>query len=109
MKKSVCSWKNCNTEINIDNSFEQSDVGMKLGVVVSGWCKSHSQLYNAQCDLFESLIPEWNKKQVKNKIGKTVKFTHHSDLSNYLYQYDKKEYNKITKKASQSFTGGIKN
>lgn len=97
MEKRTCSWNGCKTEINLDTTFEQSGVGRMMGVVVSGWCELHSELYNKQCDAFTKLLDKWNKKQIENKFGKIRKFTHHSDLSNYLYQYNRKEYNKIIK------------
>ncbi len=35
-------------------------------------------------------------------MGKIIKFTHHSDLSNYLFKYDKKTLKEITRKAEKN-------
>ncbi len=93
--ESVCAWRNCKTKIKLDNSFEESQTGKAFGIVVSGWCQKHSELYNKQCDKFTSLLSKWNKKKIKDRFDRIRKFTHHSDLSNYLYQWNKKEYKKI--------------
>lgn len=97
MTDKICSWKGCKTKIKIDTSFENSQAGKHWGVTVSGWCKTHSEQYNKQCDVFETLVDQYNKKQLKNKFGRLIKFIHHSDVSNYLYQYDRKEYSRIVK------------
>lgn len=101
MEKRICSWKGCKTEIQLDTSFESSGLGQIINVSVIGWCPLHTKLYNKQYDAFSKLLDKYNKMELKNKFGRLIKFTHSSDLSNYLYQYNRKEYNKIVK--------GIKN
>ena len=93
MVKRQCGYDGCKTLTEVDSSL---DFPMLGGVAVK-WCDYHSKLYNKRCDVFESLCNEWTGKQLKNKFGRIIKFTHHSDLSNYLYQYNRKEYNRIVK------------
>ncbi len=93
----VCSWQGCKTKIKLDTSFESSDLGQRMGVTVGGWCDKHTKLFNKRCDVATKLLPKWNKKKLKNKFGKVIKFTYHSDLTNYLYQNDKKSLNEINK------------
>jgi len=97
MEKRKCSWRNCKTVIDVNTSFEKSAFAKRMGVEVSGWCKIHTNLYNKQCDAFEKLVDQYNKKQIIDKFGRIIKFTHHSDVSNYLYLNDMKEYKRILK------------
>lgn len=97
MTKRICSWKGCKKEINLDISFEKTGIAKNMGITVSGWCPLHTKLYHKQCDMFESLVEQYNKKQLRNKFDRIIKFNHHSDVSNYLYQYDRKEYNRLVK------------
>jgi len=97
MEKRICSWKGCKKEIKLDVSFESTGMAKQMGIVVSGWCPLHTKLYHKQCDVFETLVDQYSKKQLKNKFGRIIRFIHHSDVSNYLYQYDRKEYNRIVK------------
>ena len=95
MEKRKCGWKGCKETIEIDTSFEKDNVGRSMGITVIGWCNYHSRLYNKQCDMFEKLLPEYNKKQIKNKFGRVRRFTHHSEVSNYLFQYNRKEFDRL--------------
>lgn len=97
MTDRLCMWKNCKTMVKVNTSLEQSDVGKRWGIVVGKWCKKHSKLYHKQCVVFTKLLDKWNKKNLINKFGRPIKFTHHSELSNYLFQYERKEYIKIIK------------
>ncbi len=83
MSKSICIWRGCKETIELDTSFEDSNAGQRLGISVAGWCEFHSKVYAKQTDLF----------------GKLSKDKHHSDIANFLYKTDRKEYNKIQRQA----------
>ena len=99
MKQTKCISEKCNTMITIDDSFEKLSGCKELGFYVAGRCNKHGKIYKMQCNIFTKLIPKYNKMKIVNKNGRIRKFYHHSDLSNYLWQYDKKEYRKIQKSA----------
>ncbi len=83
MTKSICIWKGCNETIELDTSFEDSTPGQRLGISVAGWCPFHEKVYAKEHELFAKLD--------KNK--------HHSDIANYLYKNNRKEFNKIQRQA----------
>lgn len=85
MKSSVCSWPNCDTQIEIDDSFESTNTGKRLGISVVGWCVFHHKVYGIRARIFE-----------KNGKGKNP-----SEVANDLFRYDKKEFNRITRIAER--------
>lgn len=97
MKISTCNKPRCKNEIELDDSFENSQSGKSLGISIVGYCPKHWEEIHHHYDIMTKLIPKYNKKKLKNKFGKVKQFYHHSDLSNYLYQYDRKEYNRLLK------------
>ena len=80
MKTTICNWKGCKIQIQVDNSFEGST---RLPVTVVGWCGFHKKVQAKQRELFSKL----DKKK------------HHSETANFLYRNDRKKYNKIAKQA----------
>lgn len=83
MTEDTCCWKGCKEIIQIDKSFEESQTGEALGIIVSGWCEFHEKVYAKQTELF----------------GKLDKKKHFSDISNDLYVHDRKKFNKIQREA----------
>ena len=45
MEKRICIWSGCKEEIELDVSMESSNIGQRLGMIVSGWCPLHELAY----------------------------------------------------------------
>jgi hypothetical protein len=94
MEKRYCGYGGkCKTLTEVDPSLDNEI----LGAYVIKWCDYHEKMYHKQSEAMTKLLPLYNKKKLKNKFGRLIKFSHHSDLSNYLYENDKKTLRKITK------------
>lgn len=91
----MCGYKGCKTLTEVDpfNDIPQ------MGAYAVRWCDYHSKLYHKECDLLDEQLDKYNKMKIKNKFGRVIKFSHHSDLSNYLFKNDKVTLNKIVKNA----------
>ena len=97
IKNRKCSWKGCSTIVEVNTSYEKTDFAKRMGIRVSKWCTVHTKLYNKHCEVFDKLVDKYNKKQIKDRFGRIIKFYHHSDVSNYLYLNDMQEYKRILK------------
>ena len=98
MEKRPCSYQGkCKTLTEVDTSFDIPG----MGAIATKWCDYHESLYRAESKILEGMIAQYNKKMIKNKFGRIIKFSHHSDVSNYLYQHDKKALKKINQKAEK--------
>ena len=73
-KQMTCHWKYCRKQVMVDDSIEDSI----SWVNVVGWCDFHQKVFGKQHDMM-------------CKSGK--------DMSNYLWQNDRKKYLTIQKKA----------
>ena len=91
----MCSYQGkCKTLTDVDPSYDVKG----LGIAVK-WCDYHSKLYRKQSEIIQSMVEEYNKKQIKNRFGKVIRFSHHSDVSNYLFLHDKSKLKEIEKQA----------
>jgi|APSaa5957512535_1039671.scaffolds.fasta_scaffold01088_8 hypothetical protein len=90
----------CTTLTDVD---ESNDVP-GLGATCIVWCELHQKHYKERSRLLTKLLPKYNKMKLKDKFDMVIKFTHHSDLSNYLFRYKKVESNRITKQAYRNIT-----
>ena len=98
MVKRPCSYQGkCKTLTEVDSS---KDCSM-LGATAVKWCDYHSKLYRIESELLTKLLDKYNNQQIKNKFGRIIKFSHHSDLSNYLFSNDKQALKQIEKQAME--------
>ncbi len=88
--KRHCPYRNCNVVVEIENPM---DIEF-LGAVHTKFCKFHERVYHRRYVLMNMALARFQKKGLKGLV-----YGH--DLSNYLYSYNKKEFNKIEKRAIQ--------
>ena len=94
--KRPCGFRGkCQTLTVVDTDYDIESLGM----LQTKWCDEHEAQYKREAAILTKLVPAYNKKKIKNKFGKIIKFSHHSDVSNYLFRTNKRELNKILKRA----------
>ncbi len=70
----------------------------QLGMYQTKWCDKHMKQYHNEQKVLDKLVPKYNKMNLIGKNGRIIKFSHGTDVSNYLFRYGKKrELNKILK------------
>lgn len=97
--KRPCGFKNkCTTLTIVDSSHDLPSMGMFMGK----WCDKHMKQYKREQKILDKLVPKYNKMKIQDKFGRIIKFSHGTDVSNYLFRNGKKcELNKILKKAEK--------
>lgn len=95
--KRPCSFRGkCTTLTVVDNAMDLESLGM----VQTKWCDTHMKQYKREQKILDKLVPKYNKMKIMNKFDRIIKFTHGTDVSNYLWQNGKKrELAKILKRA----------
>ena len=91
MTKKKCFWKGCNTKVDVDTTLENK--GHLF--IIEGYCNFHDKVYAKQQEIFGSMRDEYTKKQLKDKFGRTIKFTHHSEVGNYIFLHHRDLYHEI--------------
>ena len=92
MEKRPCGFRGkCTTLTEVD---ERGDIP-SLGMYQTKWCDKHMKQYHKEQKILDKLVPKYNKMDLKNKFGRPIKFSHGTDVSNYLYRNNKKELRKI--------------
>ena len=80
MEKRTCVWSGCKEEIELDVSIEDSRLGQRLGLIVSGWCPLHKKAFNIYHEM------------ERNRFGY---------VTAKIYRDNKKELDKLRKQAVQ--------
>jgi len=94
--KRPCSFRGkCTTLTEVDASMDMESHGM----FQTKWCDKHMKQYMKEQKILDKLVPKYNKMKLQNKFGRIIKFSHGTDVSNYLFRTNKRKLNKILKEA----------
>jgi hypothetical protein len=97
MIKRPCSFRGkCLTLTEVDESLDLP----QLGAYQTKWCDKHMKQYDKEQKILAKLVPKYNKMNIKDRFDRVIKFKCGTDVSNYLFRNNKRELNKILKKAN---------
>ncbi len=94
--KRQCPYRTCKVMVE----FVPRDLGSMFHQVKL--CDFHKLVNKRSYVLFEMALPRYRKKElVHPKSGRRYTLVYGTDLSNYLFEHNRKEFNKIEKRAIQ--------
>lgn len=89
----MCGYHGCKTLTNVDTFYDMPS----MGAYAIKWCDEHKKQYSEDQKILTKLVPKYNDMKLLDKFGRTIKFNHGTDVSNYLYEHNKKELDIILK------------
>jgi len=91
----LCPYNPCNVKVEIVNPHDIEG----LGAIETKFCDFHQAVYNRRQVIVKKLITKYNEKKIEDKFGRIRKFSHYSELANYLYSHRRSTFNKIEMQA----------
>ena len=90
-----CGFRGCKTHTKVEVTDLENH-----GFYHVRWCKPCEKRYIAEKKEWTKLVPKWNKKQLVHPMSiknKPMVFGDGVDLSNYMFRFKRREFNKIQK------------